>query len=497
LKFNKVKKNVIFTSDDAENLGGRTAKNGLYTIGAQSLKFCISTISTVVFARLLTPDDFGLIAMVAVIVNFAAMFKDVGLSMATIQKESITHEQISSLFWINVLVCFGLAILIVFSAPIVVRFYNREELYIVTLLLASSILISGFSIQHTALLKRVIRFDLIGIIEVGSMAIGLTFAILFALWKESYLALVFNTLFTTISMVLLTYYFIPWKPDFILRAKGVKKMLQFGGDVTGFNVINYFSRNTDNLLIGKYIGAESLGLYSKAYSIFMMPVRQIRVPINSLTIPVLSRLKDESERYARYCDTIVEILAIISIPMSLFCYLEAEFLINVVLGPGWEGAIPIFKILALTAPLQVILGIRGSIMLSMGFSRRYLVMGVTYACFTIVGFVIGLSYGIQGIALAFVAVQYLLFIPSLFYCFYETPFTVKRFFKAIIPQLPITLVAILLHRLNIYYFADGFLKHVIGIFLILIVFVIANALRSKVRSSVKLVMKQFKNRDEG
>lgn len=492
LKFSRVKTEDIFLAEDTSDIASKTVKNGLYTIVTQVLKFCLKTVSTVVLARLLVPDDFGLIAMVMVIINFAAMFKEAGLSIATIQQKSITNDQISSLFWINVLISLTIAGLIVLAAPIIARFYGRSELYPVTLLFALSFFISGFTIQHNALLKRLIRFDLIGIIDVGSRSIGLVCAIFFAFWNWGYYALVFNSLATTIAMALLTYFFFPWKPHFVLKGKGIKRMLLFGGDITGFNVINYFSRNADNLLIGKYIGGESLGLYSKAYSIFMMPIRQIRVPINSLTVPILSRLKNQPERYTRYCERIVEVLTIISLPITIVCYLEAGFIIKLMLGPGWEGATTVFKVLALIAPLQVILGIRGGIMVSMGYSKRYLKLGIVYAVFTVSAFIIGLSHGIEGVAIAYVTSQFILFIPSLFYSFHKTPFSVSNFFESVFPQIPIALISILIHFLIYQFVPIEPLKNIIGVLSILSVFIIFNAFRKKARKSVTLILNQIR-----
>jgi PST family polysaccharide transporter len=483
----------IFGKNSSDGLANKTAKSGYHSTLTQVAKFLLSTLSTVILARLLTPDDFGLIAMVAVFLNLARMFKDAGLSMATVQKEKITQEEISSLFWVNVIISLVLALVMIAISPLVISFYERNEVGEILIILSISFLISGVSIQHNALLQRVLRFDLIGIIQVTSQAVALIIAVLLALMGFGYMALVLNMLVANIMVTGLTLYFIPWIPSKVLRLSKVKEMLIFGGDIAGFNVINYFSRNGDNILIGKFLGSEELGVYSKAYDIFMMPIKQVRIPINSVTIPVLSKLQNEPKRFNKYCSLIVELLAVISLPLTLVCYLEADFIINLMLGDGWEKAIPVFKVLALFGALQVILGIRGSIMVSMGLTRRYFWMGVIYAVANILSFIIGIQYGIIGVAKAFVITQYLFFIPSLFYSFYKTPFKVSDFFQSIYPQVIITGLLYVIHFTLKMYYDWNVVASLLSIVAIGLAFLGVNYLRLDFRNQVLSIFKQIRS----
>ncbi|MEX2396928.1 MAG: oligosaccharide flippase family protein, partial [Balneolales bacterium] len=162
--------NEVFGKTNSIGLANKTAKSGYHSTVTQIVKFFLSTLSTVILARLLTPDDFGLIAMVAVFINLASMFKDAGLSMATVQKKAITQEEISALFWINVIISFSLALVMAAVSPLVISFYGRSEVGIIIIIMAISFFISGISIQHNALLQRLLRFDLIGIIQVVSQS---------------------------------------------------------------------------------------------------------------------------------------------------------------------------------------------------------------------------------------------------------------------------------------------------------------------------------------
>lgn len=307
----RLKANDLFTtSGPHENLAAQSIRGGFSILAAKSIQFILSTGGTVVLARLLLPADFGLIGMVAVITGFAAMFKDAGLSMATIQKEKITNEQISTLFWINLGITTILGLLITLAAPLAASFYKRPELTAVTVSLALAFAINGLVIQHQALLRRHLRFGALAAIQILAQATQLLTSILLALLGFGYWALVGGLFAQAAASVLSTFFYCPWIPGKARRGTGVREMLRFGSHLTAFNFANYFSRNLDRLLIGRHFGAEALGLYSKAYQLFMMPVAQIRNPINQVLMPVLSRLKNDPDRYRKYYRRMVEILAL-------------------------------------------------------------------------------------------------------------------------------------------------------------------------------------------
>lgn len=488
----RVEVDQIFKKNTSDKLASKSAKSGYYSALTQISMFILSSVSTLVLARLLTPDDFGLIAMVAVFINFASMFKDAGLSMATVQKDDITQNEISGLFWVNVIISFVLALVMVAISPLVVSFYERNEVGLILIILSVSFFISGLSVQHKAILQRLLRFDLIGIVQVASQAIGLIVAVIMALMGFEYMALVLNTLIINIVMTLLIIYFVKWTPSRTFNFKKIKDMLLFGGNITGFNLVNYFSRNGDNIIIGKILGSDELGVYSKAYQIFMMPVRQIRIPINAVTIPVLSRLQNEPERFSKYCGLFAEILALVSMPLTLICYLEADFIIEVMLGDGWEKATPVFSVLALAGFLQIVLGMRGSVMVSLGLTRRYFWMGVIYAMASLISFIVGVQYGIYGVAAAFVIVQYILFVPSLYYSFYKTPFTVSAFFKAVLPQILVGGTLFVIHLILKSNFDWNTFLSLASIAVICLTFLGVNYLRKDFRNQMLSIIKQIR-----
>src|SRR6267143_4894595 len=185
------------------DLKGRTISGAFITIAAQGAQFVLSLASIMVLARLLTPKDFGLFAMVTTVIGYLRVFKDAGLSTATVQREGITHAQVSNLFWINVVMSGAIGLIFAASAPLVAWFYREPRLIPITVILASTFLLSGLIVQHTALLNRQMRFKAIAVIQIGSMLLGLVVGIVMAYLNYSYWALVFSNLITVVAQVLM------------------------------------------------------------------------------------------------------------------------------------------------------------------------------------------------------------------------------------------------------------------------------------------------------
>jgi O-antigen/teichoic acid export membrane protein len=473
------------------DLKGHSIRGGAVTMAAQALKFLLHTGSTVILARLLTPQDFGMIAMVASISGFVALFKDMGLSMATIQKAEINHSQVSTLFWINVAVSFVLALVLAMGAPIISWFYGEPRLTLITLVLSGTFIFSGFTIQHRALLRRHMRFSQIAVIDISSICIGITTGIIMAWYGAAYWALVGMSFVTSLSQVALVWVFCRWRPDLPVRGAGVLSMVRFGGHLTGTSFVDYFARNADNILIGKFIGADALGLYAKAYNLFMMPITQIRSPLIQVAMPVLSSLQNQPKRYTKYYQRLIDIIASLTIPLTLYCAIEANFLIRSLLGQQWLGAVFVFRILAIAALIQSIAGTRGLVLISHGFSDRFFYFGVFNSIVTVASFIVGLPFGINGVAVGYTVAKFFIFIPSLFYCFHKTPITVSLFIKTLVSPMIVGMVAAMCMILIKYTWADdSFIFHIVDAAVFTSVYSALSCCRQSVRETLKLILKR-------
>jgi O-antigen/teichoic acid export membrane protein len=413
------------------DLKGRSVRGGAVTLSAQIIKFIITTGSTVVLARLLTPNDYGLVAMVTAVTGFVAIFKDLGLSMATIQRKDITHAQVSNLFWINFGISVALAVILCLISPLIAWFYHESRLTLITIALSSAFVFSGLSVQHYALLRRQMRFSTLGMIDIVSLFTGVAGAIILGWLGVQYWALVAMPILTSISNAIMVWVCCRWRPGFFSRGVGVRSMLAFGSHLTGFSVFNYFSRNLDNVLIGWYWGAQALGFYSRAYNIMMLPISQIRGPLESVSIPGMSHLQDDPIRYRNYYLKLVKILAFITMPLMVLLCVFAEEIITLLLGPKWTGCVRIFQILSVVSFIQPVSTTRGLVLISLGYSKKYLAYGVANSSVTVLSFVVGLPWGAEGVAMSYAITNYICLIPSLWYCFKGSSITIRGFLDAI------------------------------------------------------------------
>src|SRR5262245_40927528 len=316
--------------------GGRTARGGAVTMVSHGFKFMISIMATAVLARLLTPGDYGLIGMVAVVTSFASLFKDMGLSLATVQITRLTHGQVSTLFWINVGVSLAIAIVVAALAPFVAWFYEEPRLTGITAVVAFGFLLGGLSVEHEALLKRQMRFFALSAANLISLVCGYGVGITLALRGAGYWSLVCAQLALLGSHAVAVWITCGWRPSLPKKNAGVRGMLKFGGHVTGYTTVNYFSGNLDGLLIGRFWGPDHLGFYAKAMQLWSLPVEQINEPIAAMTIPALSRLNDEPQRYREAYMRIMEKVLLLTMPCMAFMIATADWLVHLVLGPQWS-----------------------------------------------------------------------------------------------------------------------------------------------------------------
>src|SRR5258705_1562646 len=336
------------------DLRKRAVSGTVVTATAQAIKFGLNLLSAIVLARLLIPEDFGLVAMVTTVTGFLRVFKEAGLSTATIQKAEITHAQVSNLFWINVGVSAVLSIIVAALAPVVAWFYRDPRLVAVTLVLASTFAVSGAVVQHQALLNRQLRFKAVALIDISSAIIGLLVGIAMACLKFRYWSLVGMQLSMGLSELALTLWISGWRPQRPTRGTGTVSLLRFGASLTVASIFQRIASASDNLLIGRWYGANAVGLYTRAAILFMRPIEQVICPLEAVFTPILSRLQHDPARYRRTFLQVYGAVALFCFPVAGLFLALSRPLVLLVLGPKWEEVIPIFSwftIAALYFPL--------------------------------------------------------------------------------------------------------------------------------------------------
>lgn len=426
------------------DLKGRSVRGGTVTLFAQVCKFILQFGSTAILARLLTPQDYGLIGMVTAVTGFVSMFKDMGLSMVTIQKADINHQLCSTLFWVNVGFSVVTTLVTVAIAPAVANFYSEPRLTLITIVSAIGFIFGGLSVQHYALLNRQMRFTAIAIIDIIAMTIGVTTAIGLAWYGVGYWALVIMQLASAIAATIGVWLMCDWRPGLLTLPKGIGEMLAFGGNLTGFNIINYFARNLDNVLIGRFWGAGELGLYSKAYQLLLLPINQINAPIGSVALPALSRLIDSPDSYRKAYLRIVEKVALLTMPIVIFMIATSDWLVLLLLGAQWKDASRIFMLLAIAGLIQPVANSTGWLFISQNRSQQMFQWGLIGGTISIVSFCAGLHWGAIGVATSYSLFWTYLCMPLLFWFVGRTgPVKTIDFHLVLAPFVPASLVTLL------------------------------------------------------
>lgn len=384
-----------------KGLKTRTVSGGIVTSLLQVALLLINLGSVIVLARLLPPQDFGLLAMVLAVMGFFRVFGEAGLSTATVQKEEITHAQVSNLFWTNAAVGGLLTGALALSSPVVAWFYKEPELTNVTIALSVTFVLTSLTVQHMALLKRQMRFKAIALVQITSTAMGISVGVAMAWVNCGYWSLVGMQLSTPIVALIMTWSVCRWRPQFPVRDSGTRSLLKFGANLTISGFLWSLAKGLDGLLIGRWYGSEALGLYSRAAILLNRPMEQVIGSLESIFVPTFSRLHSDPERYRRVVFQVYDLLALASLPVSGMLLALAQPLIFVILGPNWEAAAPIFAALTLYALYVPMIMVAGWLLSSQGRGRDFLLLSCMTSFVTAASFLLGLSFGPAGVALSF------------------------------------------------------------------------------------------------
>ncbi|MFG0331833.1 MAG: MOP flippase family protein, partial [Maioricimonas sp. JB049] len=340
--------------------------------GAQGMQFVIS----LVLARLLAPEYFGLLGMATVITGFVKIFKSLGFSSAIVQRKQLSDDLLSTLFWVNLGVCLLVATVVLGISPLAAWMFNDPRVTPIVAVLSINFVFAGFTMVPSALLQRRMEFKKLAIREIGGvLAAGLT-AIPLAWLGWGVWALVGSTLASSFAQMVLINLAVPFRPRMVYDRQGLSECLKFGLNLTGYNIFNYFSRSADNLIIGLFLGPAALGYYSLAYKLMRVPRDSVTMVVTRVLFPKFSKLQDDDERLADLYLRANGAIAFITFPMMAGLVVLAEPFVQVVLGEKWLPAVPAIWILASLGAIQAIWSTVGQILLAPGRTDLQLRLGV-------------------------------------------------------------------------------------------------------------------------
>jgi O-antigen/teichoic acid export membrane protein len=395
------------------------------------MEMLIRFASIVILARLLVPEDFGLVAMVAALTGILDSFRDLGLSAATVQRPEITHAQVSNLFWVNTGVGVVMMLAVATLSPLIADFYNDGRLVAISIALSLSFPLSGLGVQHEALMGRQLRQGEIATIRLlaNLLSTGLAFAL--ALSTMGYWALVWREVARSALITGGVWVRCRWVPGSPQRGAGTSAMIRFGGELSATGLLTGLISNVDKLLIGRFYGAAPLGMYRQAQQLLVAPIDQLNGPIMGIAQPALSALQADPPRYRRYYEKIVFLVAVLTLPMGLFVGVYADEVTLILLGPEWREAAVFVCIFGILAMMRPAIATSALVLVTCGLSTRFLLLAVAHGLVLMMFMLVGVHWSSEGVAWAHVCATAVMMLPKLYYSFLRTPATLGGFFGAV------------------------------------------------------------------
>jgi O-antigen/teichoic acid export membrane protein len=403
-----------------DNLKEYAIRGGFAKLIGQGTGLFIRVGSLAVLARLLSPSDFGIVAMVTVVTSFFDILSSAGLSWAMIQSATITDQQRTKLFWISIAFGAVFGLICVAAAPVLATFYHEPRLLAVTPAFAANFLLSAAGAQHSALLERQLRYVTVTGIEFTAQLVNAAVSILLALAGYGYWALVLAMIAQSFSLTLAYWMATGWVPGWPQRNVPIAPLIKFGATVTLNNFLVFLAYNAEKILIGRFWGASALGVYGRAYQLINIPTASINAALAGVALSSLSRLQDDPQRQRRYFLKGYFLLMSLTVPLTLFCALFGDDIILVVLGPKWVEAAPVFRLLTPTVLIFGIINPLAPLLLSSGLQRRSLHLAMVIMPIVVCAVALGIPYGPTGVAFAFSAAMALWLVPHVIWCLHGT-----------------------------------------------------------------------------
>jgi polysaccharide transporter, PST family len=390
----------------------RVAVRGtLVTVTGQGGRFVIQAVSMLVLARLLLPEDFGLMAMVLSVAGVATVIGDAGLSLAALASRDLDDDQRSALFWLNAGVGLATAGALALMAPWLALLFDRPALEGLTYALAPSFAIHGLAVQFRAHINRELRFVALAVVDVVTHALALAFAIVLALSGAGVWSIAGQYLATAVFTLVGSVFAAKWRPRWPRNWSTTWPLVRFGSHNLGAQVLNYLSINVPAILLGRVAGATQLGYYNRAYALFALPMTQLAAPLTRVALPMIAKRGEGAALDAVLLKAHVLLCYTLVAGFTLLAAL-AEPVVLVLLGDTWSPSVPIFRVLAIAGAFQALAYVYYWAYLATGRTRRQLLVALPGRLLMIGGAVVVAPYGGVGIAVLIATGMVVLWLSS-------------------------------------------------------------------------------------
>lgn len=364
----------------------------------QVLRIVLQVVSVVVLARLLTPTDYGLVAMVTAVIGIGEILREMGLSTAAIQASTLSRAQRDNLFWLNTGAGGAMALLVIATAPLFELLYGRDELLAIALALSPTFFLSGLSAQYRADLTRGLRFGALTVIELVAAGLALSVGIGLAAQGFGYWSLVIQQLAGGLFALLLLASTCRWVPHGYDRGAEMGSLVRFGSRILGSQVLTYTSVNIDSMLIGSVFGARDLGFYNRGMQLVRTPLNQLRAPVGTVALPIMSRLQGDPQRlmlFVSRAQVAVGLPILTGIGWFIAC---GEPVVRLLLGEQWVPATPIIQLIAAGEGLSTLMFMASWMYVSLGLGNALVRFSLFTLALRVVLLLAALPFGIVAVA---------------------------------------------------------------------------------------------------
>jgi O-antigen/teichoic acid export membrane protein len=420
---------------ESKDLGRRALRGGVVSVAMQYGNGALQIVASIILARLLAPEDFGLVAIVTVLTSFAPLLIDFGLGDATAQRSKITQSQVSSLFWISSGIGLAVAVVVAACSSLIAWLYHEPRLEPIALCIAVTFVLSGMSNQHLALLRRKMQFGTIGKIQFLGTLAGIVVAVVIAMCGYGYWALVLRPVASAFCVAFGAWLACRWMPGFPVFDSEARSMVRFGLHVVGFSVTYTLARSTDRVALGLVYRPDQVGYYQNAMNLYDNSIFTALIQMHTVGSAALSKLQSNPAALREKYEAALSTLAFFVMPFAAILSVTAEDVTVILLGEKWRAAGLLLHILALRGIFQVIEGSQGWLHLSIGTADRWRKWGIVSALVLVATVLVGLPFGPRGVAIAVVMASLLLAIPSIVYAGRPIGIDARLIIHAVGPQL--------------------------------------------------------------
>jgi PST family polysaccharide transporter len=400
----------------------------------------LSFVSIVIFAKLLSVEDFGIFSILMIFNSFLIIFGDMGTTAVIVHQQKPSKLLLSSLFYFNLFTGFTLSSLLILSSHSISTFFEIPKLEPLLKLISLNFIIISFMLVQKALLEKNMNFKSISTAESLSVLIGLILGLISAYYGMGVYSLITQTLSTSIIATVMLWFYSRWKPEWRFSLDEIKKIWKYTANLSAFEIINHFSTQADSFLIGKYLSASALGIYSIAYKIMLYPLQNISRVLMRVLFPAFSKLQNNDEKFREVYKHAIFYISLIAFPIMTGLMSTADVLVDLLFGDKWEGLALLLMILAPSGMIRSIFTTTGAIYKAKGNTDLQLKMGILFTVLTIIGFIIGLSYGVNGVATSYLITNILISYPVFKISWGQIGLSVKEGLRTIIPILLISLL---------------------------------------------------------